>query len=73
MAPRNDVELLIATASEVENPQQPMARGMTRPPPPIPAILANPKSIGKVTIPISSEFRSGKIGLCSQKPWSHTA
>ena len=73
MAPRNTVELLIATASVVAKPQHPIARGMTKPPPPMPPIFAKPNSNGKVTIPMISEVRNGAISLCSQKPCTHTA
>ena len=57
------VELLIETASIVLKPQHPIAKGIMRPPPPMPPTLDRPRRIGRVIIPITSLVRRGKIGL----------
>ena len=61
---KKTVPLATAPASTVLKPQQPMASGMMKPPPPIPPTLAKPMIMGRVAMPIHSLVRMGKMLLC---------
>ncbi len=48
----------------IENPKNVMQKGMTTPPPPIPAIVLRAMITGRIIRPENSEGNMGKIALC---------
>ena len=56
----------IAMAPFIEKPKKVMQRGMTTPPPPMPAIVLKAMIIGKMINPANSEPKIGKMLLWTQ-------